>query len=209
MVKTKTDKAILGEKIIYKKLLENGINAEWVSKNNRNNYTDIITLDGIAIDVKYATKTTYNHNNVDKKTRYIWKFNMQHNGVKQKGIDYYICVAKDNSNNHIFIFPAKHIKGYGITISELQLKKGKYKYYENNWGLIKTSTTMKINNYKFNGKDIKNKMIAYGIKQLDMSRELGITHATLSRWLNGHIYPPVNMICKINEILHSFNKEER
>jgi len=123
---------VYGESFIYTKLIENGIDVDW-SPFHR--IGDFITSDNKIIDVKYSK--TPQIVKTKKGERLFWNFNIHHHGKKQYNIDFYICVLSYLNKEIIFVFPSKYVRGYQITISERQLERGKFNFFENNWDLIK------------------------------------------------------------------------
>ncbi len=140
MKNTNNEKAIKGESYIYNKLKENDIEARWTSMESRKHPYDFVTKDGKTIDVKYAES----HRSAKRNNGSIlksWRFNCHHHGIKQTNIDYYICILNDmGKTTRIYIFPSEFVGVHTIAISERQINRGKYDYFEENWGLIKEKT---------------------------------------------------------------------
>ena len=130
------EKAMYGESYVYQKMLDAGLKVKWVAFGNRSSKADFVTDKGLTIDVKYSSvpHATYIKKS-GKKSKY-WRFNAQHHGIKQSGIDFYVCVLQDGGEPDMFIFPAENIDGYQIYISDRHLRMGTYEYFRNNWELI-------------------------------------------------------------------------
>jgi len=116
------EKAIYGESHVYQCLIDAGIDVEWSALSNRHSREDFIA-NGAMVDVKFS-----------KKHGRRYTFNCHHHAKKQEGIDFYICVI--NPEN-VFVFPNELIDGKVLTISQKQVERGRYEYFNKNWGLIK------------------------------------------------------------------------
>ena len=121
--------ALRGEKYIFEKLKELGLNPEWVAFGNRSSLADII-VNNKKIDVKISSIVNY--------CSYLkgsYRFNFHHHGKKQEGIDYFICICLDD--DLIYVFPSHLIRKKTMMITPRMIKRGRYAYFLDNWDLLK------------------------------------------------------------------------
>jgi len=124
---TSLEKGNIGESLIFTLLKDHSIETEWLPVGEN---ADFKLSDGRLIDVKFSKQSSTKNSG--------WRFNLHHHGEKQPDIAFFICIArKENGSDMIFVMPGHLLGGKTWTISERQIDRGTYDYFQDNFDIIK------------------------------------------------------------------------
>ncbi len=132
-------KSKTAEGYVIEQATKAGIQAWWTSFSSKKETPDIVTSNGLYLDVKLSSlsKGASCANNGIKRKPPHYLFNLHHHGIKQIAVDYFIFVLGNKTPPDLYVIPAKTLTGKTFYISQAQLSQGKLDWYKDNWSLIK------------------------------------------------------------------------
>lgn len=127
---TSTEKGKIGESYVFEMLQNNGIHVTWLPVGEN---ADFKLPDGRLIEVKFSSL----RQPTGQRKCGFWSFNLHHHGKKQQEISFFICVAKGQEHDMLFVMPGYMLKSKTWVLTEEQVERGAHDYFQNNFALIK------------------------------------------------------------------------